>query len=291
MHLTKKIVPLIAVLALAVGLAACGGSDDGEETVTGTFEPLVETPSAYKNVSGEADLTRADGKTTIAISVDGLAPDTEYMAHLHTGGCTDTDPGGAHFKFDPEGGDMPPNEIHLSFTSNADGSGKAEVTGDQEVPAGEAGSIVLHLADGAMAAGQGGQQFAALFVHEGKDHSKGETHDGAPQAPEQPDKLACAELEGGAAAAATVSVPEIEVAEDEPVGGVQKLEFDAGDQVRFTVTGDEAEEVHVHGYDLSEEIPQGGGTVEFSFPAEIEGIFEIELEAKAVLIAELQVNP
>jgi len=285
---TKRFL-LLAALALAVGLAACGGSGDGEETVAGTFEPLVETPSAYKNVSGEAELTRSGGETTIALSVDGLAPDTEYMAHLHTGGCADTDPGGAHFKFDPEGGDMPPNEIHLSFTSNADGSGKAEVTSDQQVPAGEAGSVVLHLADGAMAVGEGSQQFAALFVHEGVDHSKGETHDGAPQAPEQPDKLACAELEGGAAAAA--SVAEIEVSEDEPVGGVQKLEFDAGDQIRFQVTGDEAEEVHVHGYDLSEEIPPGGGTVEFSFPAEIEGIFEIELEAKAVLIAELQVNP
>jgi hypothetical protein len=289
MNQFKRIVLLMAALVLAVGLAACGGSDSGDETVNGTFEPLAEGGAGYENVAGEAELTRADGETTVAISLDGLAPDTEYMAHLHTGGCADTDPGGAHFRFDPEGGEMPPNEIHLAFGSNGDGSGEAEVTNDQEVPAGEAGSVVLHLADEAMAAGRSSQQFAALLVHEGVDHSKGETHGDGHEAPAQPDKIACAELEGGTDTAA--SGPEIEVAGDRPVGGVQKLEFDAGEQVHFSVTGDEAEEVHVHGYDLSEQIPPGGGTVEFSFPADIEGIFEIELEAKAVLIAELQVNP
>ena len=34
-----------------------------------------------------------------------------------------------------------------------------------------------------------------------------------------------------------------------------------------------------------------GGSVTFEFPAEIEGIFELELEERAVPLAELQVNP
>ena len=34
-----------------------------------------------------------------------------------------------------------------------------------------------------------------------------------------------------------------------------------------------------------------GGTVSFDFPAEIEGIFEVELEGRGEQIAELRVNP
>jgi len=85
-------------------------------------------------------------------------------------------------------------------------------------------------------------------------------------------------------------VPTVVVREGEPVGGIAELEYDAGDQIRFEVTSDVADEVHVHGYDLSEEV-KAGGTVSFDFPAEIEGIFEVELEGRAEQIAELQVNP
>ncbi|HEX5609221.1 MAG TPA: hypothetical protein VFX45_03915 [Solirubrobacterales bacterium] len=86
------------------------------------------------------------------------------------------------------------------------------------------------------------------------------------------------------------SVPTIVVKNGEPVGGIQELEFDAGEQVRFKVSSDAAEEIHLHGYDIAKEVP-AGGTVEFDFPAEIEGIFEAELEGLGVQIAELQVNP
>ena len=75
-----------------------------------------------------------------------------------------------------------------------------------------------------------------------------------------------------------------------PVGGVRKLEFDAGEQVRFRVRSDIADEVHVHGYDVGKEIP-AGGTVTLSFPADIEGIFEVELHGSGAQVAELQVNP
>jgi hypothetical protein len=74
------------------------------------------------------------------------------------------------------------------------------------------------------------------------------------------------------------------------VGGVEELEFDKGDQVRFVVRSDVADEVHVHGYDKTEDVP-AGGSVRFSFPADIEGVFEIELEGRGEPIAELRVNP
>lgn len=75
-----------------------------------------------------------------------------------------------------------------------------------------------------------------------------------------------------------------------PVGGVAELSFQAGDDVRFKVRSDVSDELHLHGYDISKEI-EAGGRATFDFPAEIEGIFELELEHRAEPIAELQVNP
>jgi hypothetical protein len=85
-------------------------------------------------------------------------------------------------------------------------------------------------------------------------------------------------------------VPTIVIRDGEPVGGIKQLEYDAGDEIRFEVTSDVADEVHVHGYDLMQDV-QAGGTVSFDFPAEIEGIFEAELEGRKEQIAEITVNP
>ncbi len=94
----------------------------------------------------------------------------------------------------------------------------------------------------------------------------------------------------GAAGAEEASVPTIVIRNGEPVDGVRELEYSAGDQIEFAVLSDVADEVHVHGYDLMKDV-KAGGTVSFSFPADIEGIFEVELEALHEPIAELRVNP
>jgi hypothetical protein len=85
-------------------------------------------------------------------------------------------------------------------------------------------------------------------------------------------------------------VPTIVIRNGEPVGGIKELEYSAGDEIRFEVSSDVADEVHVHGYDLMQDVP-AGGTVSFDFPAEIEGIFEAELEGRKEQIAEIRVNP
>ncbi len=89
---------------------------------------------------------------------------------------------------------------------------------------------------------------------------------------------------------ADASVPVIKIVDGQPEGGVADLEFNQGDDVRFEVDSDTADEVHVHGYDIGEDV-KAGGTVSFDFPADLEGVFEVELESSATQIAELTVNP
>jgi hypothetical protein len=86
--------------------------------------------------------------------------------------------------------------------------------------------------------------------------------------------------------------PVITVRNGKPVGGVQELTFNRGEQIRFEVELDQpAEEVHVHGYEITE--PAATGPVRLSFPADIDGVFEVEVhgEAGEFQIAELRVNP
>jgi hypothetical protein len=82
----------------------------------------------------------------------------------------------------------------------------------------------------------------------------------------------------------------IDIRGGKPAGGIKKLNYTKGDQVRFRVNSDVSDEIHVHGYDLHKDVT-GGGSVSFSFPATIEGVFVIELEAKGEQIAELRVRP
>jgi hypothetical protein len=82
-----------------------------------------------------------------------------------------------------------------------------------------------------------------------------------------------------------------------PVGGVLELEVPKGDPVHIEVTPDVPAEVHVHGYDLTEEV-KAGQTAKFDFKATIEGVFEMEAhrlidgeEQSGVQVAELTVTP
>jgi hypothetical protein len=79
----------------------------------------------------------------------------------------------------------------------------------------------------------------------------------------------------------------------EPVGGEKTLTYNKGDQVQFEVRLNKPEEaVHVHGYEI--EKPAEHSPVSFSFPAKLDGVFEIELhklDGTEAPIAELNVNP
>jgi hypothetical protein len=73
-------------------------------------------------------------------------------------------------------------------------------------------------------------------------------------------------------------------------GEERTLTFTEGETARFRVRSDEAEEVHVHGYDRYIDVP-AGKTVNVAFEAGITGIFEIELHGSGEAIGQLKVEP
>ena len=75
-----------------------------------------------------------------------------------------------------------------------------------------------------------------------------------------------------------------------PVGGARDITVDSGETVRLAVRSDRAEQVHIHGYDRVVDI-QPGRTKRVSFPARLEGVFEIEAHSDGTLLANLRVEP
>jgi len=87
------------------------------------------------------------------------------------------------------------------------------------------------------------------------------------------------------------AVETIRVVGGEPAGGVKKVTVNKDDTVRLEVrSADTAGEVHVHGYDVFKDL-EPGGSVGFRFKADIEGVFEIELEETHTPIGQLSVEP
>lgn len=73
-------------------------------------------------------------------------------------------------------------------------------------------------------------------------------------------------------------------------GKKRELEFEKGDTVTFRVRHSVDEEIHVHGYDKSKDI-KAGRTTTMSFKANLEGIFEVELEHSGTPIGTIKVEP
>ena len=85
-------------------------------------------------------------------------------------------------------------------------------------------------------------------------------------------------------------VTSIRVRGGEPVGGEAKVTVKNGETIRLFIRSDVADEVHVHGYDRSQEVGPGR-PVRMRFKADLEGVFEVELEQRAIPIAQLEVRP
>ena len=75
-----------------------------------------------------------------------------------------------------------------------------------------------------------------------------------------------------------------------PVGGVKDITVKSGDTVRLAFRSDAAEEAHIHGYDRALQL-KPGKTAKVSFPAELEGVFEIEAHNSGAELGSLRVEP
>ena len=87
----------------------------------------------------------------------------------------------------------------------------------------------------------------------------------------------------------------IELKGYEPAGGIVDVDATKGEPVRIVVRSDVADEIHIHGYDISRDAAPGK-PARFQFDATIEGVFEIESHeaehaGKDALIARLVVEP
>jgi hypothetical protein len=80
------------------------------------------------------------------------------------------------------------------------------------------------------------------------------------------------------------------VRDGQPVGGVKHVEIEQGRQVVFIVRSDVSDHIHLHGYDLLADVAPGQ-PARIRFRATQPGVFDVELEDRVVLIAELEVRP
>ena len=87
----------------------------------------------------------------------------------------------------------------------------------------------------------------------------------------------------------TPDVQEIVVKSGKVVGGKAIIDVKTGEKARFAVVSDAADRIHVHGYDVFEEV-EAGGRASFTFKADIPGVFEVELEGSHVQVARLRVT-
>lgn len=86
------------------------------------------------------------------------------------------------------------------------------------------------------------------------------------------------------------TVVRIVVENGQPRGGIVRRNVTEGDRVVLVVKSDVADEVHLHGYDITRDVA-AGGTARIAFEAALPGRFEVELEQRGVQIADLTVEP
>ncbi len=95
--------------------------------------------------------------------------------------------------------------------------------------------------------------------------------------------------QGTATASFTGVVVAVRVAAGKVVPPTHRVDVPMGQRVRLQVDSDVADEVHVHGYDLKQDVaPSAPATVEFV--ADQPGLFEVELEEARLQLVQLEVH-
>ncbi|GAB3301808.1 hypothetical protein GCM10027451_05400 [Geodermatophilus aquaeductus] len=84
-------------------------------------------------------------------------------------------------------------------------------------------------------------------------------------------------------------VLEVRVSGGQVTGDTGRVPVALGEEVTLTVTSDVADEVHVHGY-AREAALAPGTPATVRFPADIPGVFEVELHETGTVLLSLQVG-
>lgn len=95
---------------------------------------------------------------------------------------------------------------------------------------------------------------------------------------------------GSKPSGAAVQTVRLSYADGQAGGDVGRVEVLVGSIVSLVVSGDTADEVHVHGYDRYLDVPAEGSAT-LTFTADVPGVFDVELHDQGLLLTQLQVNP
>jgi hypothetical protein len=82
---------------------------------------------------------------------------------------------------------------------------------------------------------------------------------------------------------------EVTVAGGKASGDTGRVQVAVGTPVSLVVTSDVADQVHVHGYDIEQELAPGEPAT-LQFDATIPGVFEVELHEAGTVLLRLQVS-
>lgn len=93
------------------------------------------------------------------------------------------------------------------------------------------------------------------------------------------------ETSTSSARSATIAVT---LVDGEVIGDGGRVEVELGSTVNIVLTSDVADEVHLHGYNISMPVSSGAETT-LTFEATIPGVFEVELETLGERLLSLQV--
>jgi hypothetical protein len=119
----------------------------------------------------------------------------------------------------------------------------------------------------------------------------------APDAAE-PGSSASAPADGGASGSSTTTTSppapagtalEVQVAGGTVTGDTGRVPVPLGDAVTVTITSDTSDEAHLHGYDVTADLP-AGTPAELRFDATIPGVFQLELHEAGTVLLTLQVG-
>lgn len=261
-----------ALFALVLVVAACGDDGDSQDAAATTraehdgdhdetvdVSDLDPTPSVTVEVtedptSGWNLHAEVEGHEFAPESASTEAVDGEGHAHIYVDGEKLTRLYGEWYFL----GDLEPGEREV----------RVELSANDHSPLAVDGAVVDDTVTIEVAGEEG--------THEDESDDGNHEHEGG---------------EGGdpVDASAADSTIEVVVTGGSAGGDTGRQEVAVGDTVLVRVTSDEADEVHVHGYDRFAAVAPGE-TAEIQFVADIPGVWEIELEGSGLLLAELAVS-